>query len=131
MNSDKNIKYFDQTLKQCWINYPLELYIKNKDNDNNNYYEVIQNCDKFYYEEQIEASPGVITTYKYCVDNCKIDGTLNLYFILNQQKCERECDKYYDPTNNECLETCIGRTNLEYSNSITTPNSPPQPCLNK
>ena len=84
-----------------------------------------------HYEEQIEVSPGVITTYKYCVDNCKIDGTLNLYFILNQQKCERECDKYYDPTNNECLETCIGRTNLQYSNSITTPNSPPQPCLNK
>ena len=124
LQSSKNIKYYNQNHRQCWIDYPSNFYIKSKDNNDN--WEVIENCDKFYYEKEITGT----TSYKYCVDNCKIDNTLNLYFIQNQQKCETTCSKYYDPENNECLETCIGRTNLQYSNPIPTPSSP-QPCLYK
>ena len=128
-SSTKNIKYYDNTLKQCWINYPTNMYIK--DEDESLRFEVVEDCDKFYYEVIDNTDPANPITYKYCTDDCNRKN-LNLYFYQGNKKCESSCTtlskNYYDPTNNECLETCIGRT-LEYSLPITT--TAPQPCLLK
>ena len=64
-----------------------------------------------------------------------VDNTDAPYFFEAGNKlCEDSClkfgKKYYDPTNNECLDTCTRRTNMEYALQITNPNTP-EPCLIK
>ena len=102
--SAKGINYFHTTLKQCWINYPTTFFIKDKI-ENNNKFEIVDDCDKFYYEVT-SGTPS--TTFKYCTDNCK-SINLNLFFEQGNDKCESSCTSftknYYNPTNNECLKT--------------------------
>ena len=120
----KNIHYYDISLKQCWINYPSDFYIKDKDESGK--YEVVEDCDKFYYE----VNPPT----KYCIDDCK-SKNLNYFFEQGNNKCQSSCTgfnkKYYDPTNNECLDTCLHRNNLEYSFPYDTSTNMPQACLEK
>ena len=119
----KDIKFYDVELKQCWLHYPSNFFIKyeNKDNPNNYIYEVVERCDKYYYEKEITPS----IKYNYCIENCQ---KVNLYFSGQDKKCD-SCTEYYDPTNNECLHTCLNRNNLEYA--YPTDNITPQKCLNK
>ena len=91
-----NIKYYDRTLKQCWISLLPYLFILYDNNGDN--YEVVQICDSFFYEKDSK---------NYCVNDCK---SVNLYFEKNEKKCKSSCidynKDYYNPTNNECLDTC-------------------------
>ena len=97
-----------------------------KDINNEDRYEMIQNCEKFYYEDSSD------TSIKYCIDDCRNNPDNNdKYFIQNIQKCDSCSGKYYDPTNNRCIDTCLSLTNLKYSNPIDTSitQNPPQECL--
>ena len=104
---------------------PEYYYVKEKHEER---YEVIPECQNYYYYNDDEEM-------NFCVNSCK---DVDLYFFNGQKKCIEECKKdivdggvkyiYYDPTNNECLDICKGRTNFEYSPSITT-SSTHQECL--
>ena len=125
--SDDDIIYYDTTLKKVWKDYhydddSFKFYIKY---EQNNKFEVVENCENFYYKNGDNY---------YCIDNCQ---KVNLYFSkgTNQEiipEC-KTCTKYYDPTNNECLDTCLGLTNLEYAYPIDDieTNTQPHKCLNK
>ena len=122
INENPSFIYYDQTLKKCWDILPNGYYIKN---DNNNVkYEIVQECEKFFYEKDSK---------NYCIDNCK---DKDLFFIQNNKKCEISCSNtnigklYYNPTNNECFDTCIGINNLQYALPIDNSNNP-QPCIEK
>ena len=109
--SSSNIYYYDISSKKVWIDYPTDYFIKGK---NGNNYEVTTSCENFYYEDNSK---------NYCTSSCKNVGK---YFQQGNKKCEDSCTStpinknYYDPTNNECLDTCIGRTNLEYAHAFST-----------
>jgi hypothetical protein len=81
----------------------------------------VQKCESYYYQKP--------NAYNYCVENCQ---KVNLFFKVDNNKCI-QCEKYYDPNNNECLDTCLQRNNLEYSYPLNYTTSPvtPQKCLNK
>ena len=112
------IKYYDKTLKKCWINYDPNTFILY---DDNGIFEVVEDCEKYYYEKD---------SIFYCTNNCKDE---NLYFIPNIPKCETTCSNfmksYYNPTNNECLDTCSGLNDLIYSNQVVP--GIPEECRNK
>ena len=134
-DSSENIKYYDPLLKQSWLNYPSSLYIKDEEeiDSTHSIFEVVEDCPKFYYEVIDDSNSPTIITYKYCVDDCN-SKNLNLFFNQGNNKCKASCKdfskKYYDPTNHECLGTCLGRPNLEYAFPINA-NNDPQPCLEK
>ena len=124
-NDNNNIKYFDIINKKCWANLPSGYYINNehKMSDNAITYEIVENCENYYYKRADNNFA--------CTDNCK---DVNLFFAQGQRRCESECfsgfsKKYYDETNNECLDSCKGRYNLEYSDPFD--NNHAQKCLNK
>ena len=125
-SQDQYIKYYDRTLKKCWYYLPANFFIKH-DNNNINY-EIVQTCEKYYYEKD------TTNHINYCIDNCK---DVSLFFIQANKKCEISCSNtginkyYFDPTNNECLDTCVGRNNLEYALPIDSLIPTPQPCLQK
>ena len=116
-NNNKDIKFYNIELKQCWFKYHDNFYIKY---EKNGIYEVVESCDDYYYNKITNG----VNSY-YCIDNCQ---KVNLYFESGNKQCI-PCTKYYDPTNNECLETCTNRINLEYA--YPTDNTTPQKCLNK
>ena len=118
--------YYHKTLKQCWSDMPSGFYINYVDNEK---YEIVDICDKYYYEE----TEGTIHKY-FCIENCKAK---NLFFFNGEKKCLNSCQKgvgteiqyyYYDPRNNECLDSCFGRTNLEFSERAS---DRPQPCVSQ
>ena len=54
--------YYNRNLKKCWnaiANIPTNYYIKEE--DTNNRYELVDECDNYYYEQ---------STYKYCISDC-------------------------------------------------------------
>ena len=125
----KKIKFYNMQLKQCWFDYYDNLFILyDKMGVNNDLYEVVQKCESYYYEKVIEDNPTIIK-YNYCVENCQ---KVNLFFKGDNNKCI-QCEDYYDPTNNECLDTCLHRNNLEYSYPLDKTTTPinPRKCLNK
>ena len=121
---DHNVIYYDITLKQCWKELPSGYFIKHDNNEAN--YEIVSECEHYYYLNNDNE-------YNYCIDNCK---DMNLYFIQQNKKCEISCSnsainkKYFDPANNECLDTCVGRDNLEYALPLDSDN-PTRPCISK
>jgi len=115
-------KYYNTNEKKCWKGLPFGYCIKS--NVDSNKIEVIPVGDNYYYEDSSE---------KYCVNSCQAK---NKYIDFNdKKKCISECSKtvgtqktfyYYDPRNNECLETCIG-SGLEFAEPATNSNA--SPCL--
>ena len=116
--------YYDITLKQCWKYLPVGYFIKHDNNGAN--YEIVSECEHYYYKNESNS-------YNYCIDNCK---DMELYFIQQNKKCETSCSNpainkhYFDPANNECLDTCVGRDNLEYAHPLDGSN-PTRPCISK
>ena len=124
--------FYNKDLKRCYTSftqYQNDYFIKEIDY---NKFEIVQTCDDFYYIKKGDFHTG----YRYCTPNCMlVDNTDAPYFFEAGNKlCEDSClkfgKKYYDPTNNECLDTCTRRTNMEYALQITNPNTP-EPCLIK
>ena len=65
--------YYDPILKKCWDSYPSGYYIK--DSTSTPYVEVVEECEKFYYQGTPDA------TKFYCVDQC-----FPLLFFFNFNK---------------------------------------------
>ena len=123
---NRDFIYYDITLKQCWKNLPDGYFIKHDNNGEN--YEIVQTCEKYYYENTANNN------YNYCIDNCK---DKNLFFIQENKKCESSCSNndinklYFDQKNNECLDTCVGKINFEYDYRNYTATNTPQQCISK
>ena len=121
--------YYNIQSKNCWDNLIPEdyKYINNKD-DTNKKYEVVKECEYFYYEEG--TAPNI---KKYCTSECK-NSIINKYFIHSQKKCENSCIEfnkhYYDPTNNECLDSCKNLPNYEFAYQVQV-STPVQKCRQK
>ena len=112
--------YYNKKSKICWEGYQSDYYyIKLKSQTTDNMHELVDKCDKYYYAQGSENT---------CVPECKdiITGTssLSLYFISGNQKCLStvECFSYhkyyYDIDNNECLESCKGRSVNKFQKPI-------------
>ena len=123
--------YYNVKLKKCWKNYPTGYYLKD---DSTN--EVLEECEKYYYKNFVIVTPPNTGYNKYiCTESCNeittADNPDGLFYISGQKNCEDSCkvfSKYYfDPSNNECLETCIGRNNLEYADDIDFSSTSSQP----
>ena len=116
--------YYNQDSKICWTIMPTDYYIKEK---NGGKYEVVPRCQNYYYYDSVEQT-------NICINNCK---DRNLFFFNGEKECLTECNNgvkhyyYYDPTNNECLEICKGRTNMEFSYQISSISDPPHECLSQ
>ena len=118
--------YYNMNEKKCWKKLPSGYCIK-PNNPDNGKYEVIPISDNYYYEVE---NAGITT--KYCVNSCKANSK---YIDFNdKKKCISGCSKtvgsdtkhfFYDPRNNECLETCLG-SGLEFAYPA---DSEPKSCL--
>ena len=125
-------KYYYVSSKKCWTDSDIiqvdstgieNLYLKRVEEGK---YEVLSDCEKFYY---------TVSDIKYCTETCKEIGKK---FINGNKECKDSCYDYndstsyyyYDPTNGECLETCEGRTNLQFAVKNSNENNPKE-CLNK
>ena len=129
--SSGNAKYYEISSKKCWTSLSslssTGIFLKRI---REGIYEVVTVCEKYYYLGS--------DSQKYCVDSCK---EVNKYFKSGTQKCEDDCNQftsdnlhYYDPNNNECLASCAGRNNLEFSFKYDTTASPapaPLSCLSE
>ena len=103
--------YYNKDEKKCWEKCPNKYTSINKDG---NKYECLEECPYYYYIDYI-------TNIKYCLNSCKEQ---NLFFFKGEKQCYSQCEKqetatkkkyyFYDPSNNECLETCLGNKN-EYA----------------
>ena len=111
-------------MKECWITMPNEFFVMYE--YNNNYYEIVQVCDNFFYEKD------TVDHINYCIPNCK---SINYYFISGNTQCQSSCAlfsrNYYNEINNECFPTCTVLSDFKYSNPIDTTTPLPQKCLNK
>jgi len=118
--------YYDITLKQCWKTFPTGYFVKYDNNGEN--YEIVSECEKYYYLNN--------NGFNYCIDNCIDVIDIDLYFIQQNKKCEKSCSKpdinkfYFDKDNHECLDTCVGKDNLEYALPLDIDN-PTRPCISK
>ncbi|MBO6244567.1 MAG: hypothetical protein J6O41_08450, partial [Clostridia bacterium] len=119
------IEYYDKTYKELWSSYPPTMFILYDNNGAS--FEVVRVCDTYYYEKD------TVNHINYCKDDCK---SVNLFFLKDNKKCESSCNsfskKYYNPTNNECLDTCSVLNDLKYSNPVNTDassDSIPEACL--
>ena len=112
--------FYRQDLKMCWTEYQNGYYIKSV---NSNIYELIAQCDNYYYLNEQDH-------YNYCIDSCINQG---LYFSKGDKKCQKSCSlinkSYFDPTNNECLDTCVDKVELKFALSLS--HGVPQNCINQ
>ena len=122
VGSGKVIYYFIK-LKKCFDGFPNEYFIKNEPPISTEI-ELVEKCEKFYYIDGDNR--------KICTENCK-NTNHNLYFLIGYDKCETNCIEYkknfYDPDNNECVDTCKGRNTNNFQEKITTPLSSASKCL--
>ena len=106
--------YCDKQIKKCWIKESLidGYYIKSilpEASSSDNKFEIVKECPNFYYEDSTNGNT--------CIDSCKSTApSLNYYFVNGNKQCISSlisCKNfnkyYYDPTTNECLDTCRGR----------------------
>ena len=137
-------KYFNTKLKKCWLNYPKDYFMKEgtSPTETSNI-EMLETCEHYYYKIPVLKTDNSIDYIKYiCTNNCKSSTTstiiIDFFYFPGLKNCEESCTafskNYYDPSNHECLETCIGREGLEYANYInfgatgTEPAPSPTPC---
>ena len=91
-------------------------------------YEVVEECGNYYYKNDADNDG-----HNYCIEKCAdVEPTEGGYFFISgNKKCESDCSNfnmnkhYYDPDNNECLDTCKGRAK-PFQNGISTET---QKCL--
>ena len=115
--------FYNINEKKCWNQLPLDYCKKPNIDVSNVKFEVIPISDNYYYEDR---------TTKYCVNSCQAH---NKYIdFTDKKKCIDKCSKssgenikyyYYDPRNNECLETCVG-SGLEFAKQASNDH---EPCL--
>ena len=126
-----NIKFYNVKSQLCWMatDFPYGYYINNiypANGGTNSIYEIVKECDYFFYS-YTDPNNNI---YNRCTNNCKTLST-NQFFLKGQKNCEDSCLKFqkyfYNPNNNECLDTCKGLTNLEFSNPVNIFNE----CINK
>ena len=123
--------FYNKELKECYSTYKNEYYIKVFNEET---YELVQICENFYFLNFLPDQSG-LDGYKYCTDNCLTSSITSrkLFFENNNKECKYSCTDfgkyYYDPTNNECLDTCEGRDNMEYALPILSNH--PEPCIAK
>ena len=130
-NLDGGALFYNTKYKKCWKNYPTDYFITSYINTGISFYEVYDECQYFYHEG--DGTHGISGRY-YCTNECKIAGILNLFFSKGEKKCENSCvkfNKYYkDTSNNECLDTCVERTNMEFAKKVNYGASDPvEPCI--
>ena len=121
-----SVVYYNQNLKKCWneiSKIPTNFFIKTIATDS---FELVDECENYYYEKARDNGDIL----KYCISKC--DSTDNpiisthKYFISGNKKCLslNECFNlhkyYYDPSNNECVETCKGRSTNKFQNELPT-----------
>jgi hypothetical protein len=86
---------------------------------------LVEECEHYYYEGTGDANSGK----NFCASDCKVGGN-GLFFVSGKKICKSSCHDftryYYNPNNNECLETCKGLPNLEFANKVTS--NTPQKC---
>ena len=125
--------YYHEKLKRCWKDFPSNYYIKDKTNPiDGNKYELVEECDDFYY---IGTSP----TENICISSCSDNpiSSTNKYFIKGNKKCLSLANcatltkYYYDQDNNECLDSCEGRTRYKYQKKFTSLPSESIACLDE
>ena len=128
LNYNSSVKFCDTFLKKCYFNFPKEDHYKIKSSfyyPYNNRYEIVKVCPYFYDNRTGETDPSL--NQLWCVDDCY---PLGKYFLRGYKKCLVSCEEvkkysYYDPTNNECLDSC----ELRYENPFVYPiTTTPQPC---
>ena len=115
--------YYSPKLKYCWTQMQSDLYINKIDS---NKYELVEECDKFFYSDNYG--------YNNCHETCETgtgDG-VKKFFVSGNKKCASSCEEfqkyYYSPDNNECLDTCKGRSNYGTQKGPTNPQTV-QKCL--
>ena len=122
-----NNLYYNKKLKKCWSTYQSEFYILSIDSTNKEI-ELVEECEHYYY---IDTS--TTPNEKHCKEECFVD-TDGKFFLSGKKNCEDSCSpfhkQYYNPTNNECLDTCIGLDNLEFANKIVS-SVTQEKCRNK
>lgn len=128
VKSDGDIKYYNIKSKLAWKEFPTEstYYIIKADSGPE---EIVEECESYYYKNEGTG----LDNLNYCIDKCSsvelIEG--GYFFISGNKKCESDCANfnmnkhYYDPENNECLDSCKG-TNKAFQNPIS---STTQKCL--
>ena len=114
--------FYNEKLRICWKDFQTGYYVQNKTVESSKeLYEIVDECEHFYY-----AKEG----YNYCTPSCK---SVALYFINTNKKCQTDCKNipkyYYDPDNNECLDSCKGREKNKFQ--LAYISNPPQECLEK
>ena len=124
----EGFKFYNLDSKKCWKNMPNNHYVKEKDGEK---YKVIIDCPNFYYKNTGDSN------LNYCTNTCIEKG---LFFFIDQKQCLDKCEItipgtpkffYYDPSNNECLDSCNGRTGHEFYYEITSSTSTHQECLSE
>ena len=107
--------FYHESLKLCWKDYQPEYYINKKTPYYSNIYELVNECEYFYYQDGGR---------NYCTSACNKDKDgihQNQYSDAKSKKCEISClmfnpeKYYYDPDTNECLETCKGLVDKEFA----------------
>ena len=120
--------YYNIKSKLCWKKYPSGYYILKQDASSTQKYEVVDECEHYYYSQSFAGSDPQIKYY--CTKTCKpiaTEGVTSLetttattqYFVKGKKNCETKCDLlnkyYYNPENNECLDTCKGLPGKEFA----------------
>jgi len=119
--------FYNINERTCWKSLPFGYCKKPNNVATSTKFEVIPISDNYYYY-------GTDEDDKYCVNSCQASNNNKYIDFSDKKKCISECSKgdgankkyyYYDPRNNECLETCIG-SGLEFAEPAT---ATPMPCL--
>jgi len=120
---DSTRVFYYEKDKRCWKQVPNGYFVKN-DAALGNENELVEKCEKFYY---IDANIG-----NRCTTSCKNHG---LYFLPGNDKCEANCTNFhknfFDPSNNECLDSCQGRPTYKFQSQLTSTPSSSISCLNQ
>ena len=110
--------FCDENQKKCWTNFPTEsnYYIKRQYSSSPAKYEVVKECENFYFE--INEPYGSGNCFQ-CTNDCKTASTPGLFFIKGNKKCENSCSKfnryYFDDSTNECFDSCESLPNKPFS----------------
>ena len=130
--------YYNEESKTCWTSSSIASIINNyyvdtvsnidpNDSTSSKIYKLVNNCEKYYYINTEDNN------YKYCINDCK---TKDLFFLNGNKECKTDCINdnfqkyYYDPYNNECLDTCKGRPIYKYQVGYTTTPTSSIECIN-
>ena len=131
LSDSYNVKFCDKYQKKCWKNFPNDgdYYIKSLISSSyTERYEIIKDNSNYYYFKT-GPSTDISANKNWYVNNCK---TINKYFLFGSKKCLDSCKDvykyYYNPINNECLNSCELLYDMQFSYKITDGN--PESCLN-